>query len=42
MGEIEDVRRVDSALNSHMENGRRHVLIPKTYWMSSVFLALGI
>lgn len=42
MGEMEDVRRVDSALNSHMGNGRRHVLILKTYRVSSVFLALEI
>lgn len=36
MGETEDVRKVDSALNSHIKNGRRNVLILKTYWMSSV------
>lgn len=42
VGEMEDVNRVDSALNSRMGSGRKHVLISKTYGMSSVFLDLGI
>lgn len=41
MGETEDVRKVDSALNSPIKNGRGNVLIPKTYWISSVHPSPG-
>lgn len=30
MGETEDARKVDGALNSHMENGRRNSFILET------------